>query len=571
MSASTKTKFADTHCDIFTDVLARRSLSIARVAEMVGTDASKLSKIIRGLSPLTPHQLEKFQGAGLLTASEMAQCRRIATAHAIAASRGMSGAEEPDEPLDPAQVRRISAARKKMERAEVRETKRGRFFVTCVVQGAPVRASALAAVRQFCELRKAKPVFLPLKAHLRPLSDVEYPLDDVILEDHWRDVYKSLRFNQHLTALDFDLRPYKADPLIGLAPYGATDAHSYLFAHTTQRESFLPNPKGKHPRIQYTTGAITEPTYYDTTSGEMAFDRHVMGGLIVEIDRDFFAVRRVQFAADGSFYDLADGDPCKYTAQGAEPARARLLSRGDDHGGPGVWGDAVANEAVEVLTGEVQPDVVTVEDVFDGASINPHAAHSISQVLGTPHRAVTLAAEGEETADHLRRIRASMRPDAELVVKGANHSRFLNRYLDGGKWTQDRTNYLIALDLAVAYHKRKMDPVRVLIDPENAIGLKWLEPEESYVVEGIECGFHLDEGTNGGPASNRSHAVAHGRAIGGHVHAPATLWGITRTGTLTKLRQGYNSGPSSWAHAVALVWPGGQVQLVVIIAGRFRL
>lgn len=569
-STANKPRFLGPHCDIISAILERRGWSVKRLASETGGDDSRLSKIVRGIAPLTHVQVQKLEAASVLTASERAVCRRVAAQHMMATSRGVAPEADTPEAADPAVLRRVSAARRKMARDEIRDVKKGRFFVTTAVQGAPVRGAALSAVTAYCAEHRARLIILPSRAHLRPLSDTEYPLDDIILEHHWQDVYKSYRFNQHLTALDLDIRPYKTDPLTGLSAYGAAEQHSYLFAHTTQRMQLQPNPRGHHPRMQQCTGAITEPVYFDTTSGELAFDRHIMGGLIVEIDRDLFHVRKVQFGEDGSFYDLADGVPRRYSAAGVEPARARLLSRGDDHGGPSVWGDEVANAACDQLTAELQPDVVTVEDVFDGASINPHAAKSISQVLGTPAAATTLAAEGEATAAHLSRIRATMRDDAILVIKPANHSRFLNRYLDGGKWTEDRVNYLTALDLAVQYHKYGHDPVRCLIDMRGELGT-WLQQDESFVVEGVECGFHLDQGVNGGPASNRAHATAHGRAVGGHVHTPSSLWGVDRSGTMSRLRLGYNTGPSSHAHAVVVVWPGGQRTHVIMIGGKYRL
>lgn len=569
------TPFFGPHCDILYAVLDRRGWSIKTMATESGLDDSRLSKIMKGTQPFTLHQLERLVGASLLTASEAARCRKVATAQALRVSRGAASAGPSDDDADvelaPEERRRLTAATKRLDRDEVRSVRKGRFFVTAVMQGAPARVGALAAIEVFKKERKAKPIFLPLRAHLKPLSDKEYPLDDSILEGHWKDVYRSVQFNEHLTAADLDLRPYRADPLIGLAPYGAKDGHSFLFAHTTQRAQFHPNPKGKHPRVQYCTGCVTEPLYIATTSGEMAFDRHVMGGLVVEIDADRFHVRQIQFDEAGGFYDFADGVPAYYGPDGMQvDVRASLLGRGDDHGGPSVWGDETACKAIDVLTNEVRPRVVTVEDLFDGASINPHALRSLSQQLATPVGAPTLLAEGKATALHLRRIWDSMPNDARLVVKASNHHRFLNRYLDEARWVKDPNNYKTALGLAAAYHLEGKDPVQVLVDPGDEWA-DWLKQDESFVVEGIEYGSHLDEGTNGGPASNRSHAAAHGRAGGGHVHAPQILWGIIRTGTMAKLKQGYNTGPSSWAHAVELCWPGGMRQLVVVIDGRYRL
>jgi hypothetical protein len=319
------------------------------------------------------------------------------------------------------------------------------------------------------------------------------------------------------------------------------------------------------------TGAITEPHYYDTTSGEQAFERHVMGALVVEIDGDKFHVRQLQFAEDGSFWDFADGLCLRYSADGITKGTARLIGRGDDHGGPSVWGDPTANEAAAKLTTELQPDMVTVEDMFDGASVNPHAVKSISQRLGTPRAATTIASEGEVTRLHLQSIRALLKKGAQLVVKPSNHHRFLNRYLDDGRWPLDSVNYSpLVLTLARLYHFDGVDPVQALVDPDQSIA-RWLRRDDSFVVEGVEYGFHLDEGNNGGPASNRAHAASHGKAGGGHVHSPQILWGIFRSGTMARKRQGYNSGPSSWEHSLEVCWPGGMRQLVHIIDGSYRL
>jgi hypothetical protein len=58
------------------------------------------------------------------------------------------------------------------------------------------------------------------------------------------------------------------------------------------------------------------------------------------------------------------------------------------------------------------------------------------------------------------------------------------------------------------------------------------------------------------------------KAVIGHSHTAGKFKNMTQMGTTSKLRMGFNKGPSSWIHCSALVYKNGQVQLINSIDGK---
>ena len=84
-------------------------------------------------------------------------------------------------------------------------------------------------------------------------------------------------------------------------------------------------------------------------------------------------------------------------------------------------------------------------------------------------------------------------------------------------------------------------------------------------IKSWECGLHGHIGVNGSRANTRQYAnTTNDKIIKGHDHTPTRINGVISVGTTSRLRLGYNEGPSSWGHANAIIHKNGKAQLIYI-------
>jgi hypothetical protein len=466
----------------------------------------------------------------------------------------------------------IKNARAAIDRSLKKEYTVARLFFTTAVQGAKVDDRFLASIRTYLNHTGAEVFFIHMRPHLKALNDREYPLDRILHSEFGDSIYRNVEVNKFLTALNIEALPSAADPLSGVAELGAEDGRSYIFAHTQQRTKTYPNGLEDTARVQICTGAVTLPLYGKSKAGILGDKRHVVGGLIVEIYHDRFHFRHVQADLNGSFIDLGVRYNPDGTVVSGDDERPEALVRGDDHGGPEIFGDPTAIAALDDVTASLRPRKVFFHDIFDAASVSHHRARSISQTINVPAAAMTLRAELDATARFLEERHKYRPEDCLFYVVGANHNEHYAQYLDDGRWVKKPVdhNYLTALEGAYHYHKLGKSPLQMGVDPECRLA-KWLERDEVVKVEGIMLSHHGDIGPNGSRGSVRGDLTSFGKSIAGHSHSPEILRAAIRVGTTSRLKLDYNRGPSSWAHAFALVYKGGLSQLIFIIDGKWRL
>lgn len=473
-----------------------------------------------------------------------------------------------------ARKEKIAEATAMIDRSIIRNYKHQRIIITTAVQGAKVNNPFLASMETYIKHWGAELLILTTRAQTKPLAELEYPIDELLVERHGESLSKSIEINRFLSAIDIDIKPHTKDPLSGLQDLGADVGRSYIFAHTTQRMKTYPNGLKKYPRIQWCTGAVTDPLYRDNKAGLLGDKRHLIGALIVEVRDDMFLIRNVQADTDGSFIDITGGGMAKrYKPDGKieHNIRADALIRGDEHGGPEAYGDPEANAALDELTRKLQPKNVVLHDLMDSASVSHHREGNISATLGVKAAINTLEKELAVTKRHVEKVKAAMLPDAQLMIISSNHNDHLHQYLDNPKrWPLDKTNYLKALELANVYHNLGMDPLKYAIDPTGELA-RWVgEDEEVRLGDNVQVGSHGHKGIGGARGTVQSDAVAFGKSSSGHSHSPAIFLGATKCGTSSLLSMGYNAGPSSWAFASEVLYKGGR-QLVFIVNGLWRL
>lgn len=453
----------------------------------------------------------------------------------------------------------------------------GMFFVTAALPtdptdgqlrdkwyvGANLHTEGFAAIQSFCRHNSASLIIHPLPAQVSALKDQPHHYDPV-LKPYMKNFATEYVFNQYLRSLDIGINPQQVNPITGLGRMrGEGDRKSsILIAHTKQNMELYPTGNNSLPRMVHTTGCITYPAYKNNRIGRIAEEDHVIGGLVVIIKGTKFFVHQVQIKADdGSFNYMGN----RYFADGtvkSEPAEAMKL--GDIHFGRH---SEVALQLTYEMFNLLKPKLVFVEDVFDGASVNPHSWADMF-TRGTPEaQFASLANELEICRQGLEEVREQMPVGSELLITASNHNDFLDRFLRKGLYVNDPVNYAIGHRMIVDKLDGK-DPLEVRLDPDQRY--TWLTANDDVIVEGVNMASHGHMGPNGSKGGHTGLELSYDSAMFAHTHTPRIMHRSWWVGHLSEPRHGYNEGASSWVQCNGAVFKNGERCLYFIIEGEWR-
>jgi len=106
----------------------------------------------------------------------------------------------------------------------------------------------------------------------------------------------------------------------------------------------------------------------------------------------------------------------------------------------------------------------------------------------------------------------------------------------------------------------------------NPDAVKFLLPDESYMVGEVECGMHGHLGPNGRFGSPDNLSKIGVKATTAHTHACGIYHGLYVAGTSSKLTPDwtYTMGPSSWSHSHVVQYGNGQRAIVTMKGGKWR-
>jgi hypothetical protein len=184
---------------------------------------------------------------------------------------------------------------------------------------------------------------------------------------------------------------------------------------------------------------------------------------------------------------------------------------------------------------------IFLHDIFDGMSVNHHTN---GQPLLKLQTHITLSQE----LAHVKSLLMEFSKLCTVYVVKSNHDEFLNKYLATG--TYEPHNLKMAFELGNAFMNGR-DPLYAALGKINNV--KYLSRNDMVIKNYCRLDLHGDKGTNGAKGRIEQFDRMAFRSVLGHSHTPGLLTYATQVGTSTKLRLSYNSGPSSWAHAHALV------------------
>lgn len=367
---------------------------------------------------------------------------------------------------------------------------------------------------------------------------------------------------------DVKIQPTAVNPMTGMQ--GLSGINSCIFGSPKVQMEMIPVLEGNKPKMMLTTGAVTLKNYTDSKAGKKGEFHHTFGFAIVEIkDNDTFFIRQVT-ANDttGSFTDLI------YRVENNEVNKINKFEGivlGDIHCGKE---DDLVITQTEKLMEKYKPKHVVLHDIFDGNSINHHEMKDPFIQYG---KEINNSNNLKDEIDYMLTFLDKFKKYKNVVIVRSNHDDFLDRWLKNEDWKKQPTpkNSVLYMELSSKLLKQyatNTDSVKGII-PE-LINEKYPEyitlgRNSSYKIKGYECGLHGDIASNGSRGSVENFRKLNTKMIVAHSHSPSRKDGFICVGTSTKLRIGYNIGPSSWLQSHVLIHEDGRAQHINFINGEF--
>lgn len=365
---------------------------------------------------------------------------------------------------------------------------------------------------------------------------------------------------------DISVQPTASGPLSRFEVHAG--ASSVIVGHPKRALQVVPTESRK-ARVMWTTTACTRPNYTDSKAGKIGHEHHVIGAVVVEVEDGRFHVRHISANwRNGHFYDLDH----LYTPEGIyADQRAATLTLGDWHS-PTV--ETPVYEATKRLFHRVLPKALVVHDFLNMGSRNHHERKRLRSLYNGKDKQVSL--EVASAVNELDGLAEWGDGTHRTVVVRSNHDEHLERWLDEHEDERDPINapYYHAL-WARAYEfrlKRGFWPDLFAMEAKRLKvrkTVRFLRRNESFLVKGVEHGFHGDKGVNGSKGHNRSYHKLGVKVTKGHDHTPSILDNVYSVGVTGSLNQGYNYLPSTWMNAHVVEYADGKRAVIIIIDGHY--
>ena len=452
------------------------------------------------------------------------------------------------------------------------------FVVTCAQNATPKHEGFFKALEQYCEHRSAELLVIPTR-YKNPTSRWTASQEG---EDVWHVpkhylLNTRLKLNRNIEVLgDIKTQPTAISPLTGFEAISAGE--SGILGHTKLQLRTIATPQGRLPKILTTTGACTVPNYTDSKAGKLGEFHHTLGAAVVEVRGPIFHLRQLNGdKKDGSFYDL---EKLYGRFDKPEPLQRPLsLTMGDTHVraiDKAVW------RATQTMIAVLNPLNLVWHDLCDGYAFNPHGRHN--PFLPIERQALGADDVKKEVFDALEFVANNTPPGVMGYIVPSNHNDFLQRWLHDNDWrVLDASNRIFYLESALALAQRAAAGDGYQAESLNAFiywaqqrfkgweRIKVLEYDESCMLGEIEHGLHGHQGPDGARGTLKNLRRIGVKTNSGHAHSPGIDEGAYRAGTSTRLRLGYNSGPSSWLNSHILTYANSKRTLINIINGEWRL
>lgn len=474
----------------------------------------------------------------------------------------------------------------------VPRTKVRRYILTCAQNDTPVNKPVwnnLMALANYYDAQIHVARFTYIKSGLGALGDkAQYTKKESVAKGLSWDPALSFFFSDASLELapdliwcgEMNILPTAVNPLSGLTVY--TGRKSSIFPHTKIAMESVAD-FNDNVKFVYTTGAVTEKNYIQRKAGLKAQFHHCYGGMLVEVREDgtWFA-RHLNADKTGSIYDLNIKAEGGFVTFGH---RVEAINWGDLHEYCMDDDVRVGGFAKGGMLDALRPKYQFFHDAVDFFAKNPHIIkRKLYHDLYRVHRQGpgTVEAEFQSLAKFL--TEAALRPWCETIMVDSNHHRMFSDWLHIGDYRTDPKNARFFLEAQKWCYDQmhenpevKLNLLKWAVEREIGVieGIRYLDQDESFILcpeagGGIECGMHGHQGINGARGNPRSLSRMGHKANTGHTHSASIVDGIYTAGTSSRLRMGYNTGPSSWSHSHILTYSNGKRSMVTMRKGDFR-
>lgn len=356
---------------------------------------------------------------------------------------------------------------------------------------------------------------------------------------------------------DVKIQPTAINPMVSMA--GMSGQNSSIFGSPKVQFNVIPALNGYEPKKMWTTGACTVSNYTDSKAGKLGEFHHTLGFVIVEIDGEINHVRQVTAAKDGSFNDLF------FNVKDGIISRNKSIEAivlGDIHLGD--LDQNVFSQALNLMK-HLTPKYTVVHDLFNGHSINHHETNNpIAQYKKEQEGRNSMSLEINQMIAWLRQMEKY-----NLVIVRSNHDDFVDRWILNNDWKTDPKNAMEYITYAkILLEGQAEKGIIPYIVNNNFNNITTLGRDESFRIKDWELGVHGDMGQNGTKGSLEQFRRLNTKMVSAHTHTPARVDGILVTGTMSKLRVGYNQGASSWMNSNVIIHGDGKAQHINIIKNK---
>ena len=374
---------------------------------------------------------------------------------------------------------------------------------------------------------------------------------------------------------NLNIIPTEDNPISGLETYGGSA--SVIFPHTKIEMRSIATMPDMPVKMVYTTGACTLMNYLQKKLGIKAEHHHRYAFLIVEVDaKGDWWVRQVAARKNGkTIQDLnvlvEDG----------------IVVSTEAHVEAITWGDLHATnsqpeiiEGSQVMLDALRPKYQFIHDVFEGVSFSRHSIKNAP----LPHEAFHRWLRGLHRVDEeLRQSRVILerylRPWCKTIAPDANHDApWLQNWLTKFDYRVDPANAELFLRMQNFMYAeirknvtapKNVNIMRYAFEKEAGLkpgAVKFLLPDESFLVGDVECGCHGHLGPNGSFGSPSNLSKIGRKATTAHTHSACIIHGLYVAGTSSKLTKdwGYTTGPSSWGWSHVVQYGNGQRSVVTM-------
>jgi len=380
---------------------------------------------------------------------------------------------------------------------------------------------------------------------------------------------------------NMNIIPTEDNPISGLETHGGSS--SVIFPHTKIEMRSIATMPDMPVKMIYTTGTVTQMNYLQKKLGIKAEHHHRYAFLLVEVDAEGnWWVRQVAARKNGrNIQDLnvivEDG------AVISTDATVESITYGDLH---------ATNVQPEVLESNMnmldtlRPKYQFIHDVMEGASINRHLVKHAPLPHETFHRWLRGLHRVDEELKQTRIVLEKfLRPWCKTIAPDANHdAKWLQSWLTKFDYRYDPANAELFLRMQNFMYQeirknltapKNVNLMRFAMEKEAGLrenAVKFLLPDESFMVGEVECGMHGHLGPNGSFGSPSNLSKIGRKATTAHTHSAGIYHGLYVAGTSSKLTRDwdYTMGPSSWSWSHVVQYANGQRSIITNKEGKWR-